>query len=122
MNVYVANFSFGMNPDAEPFDDGHCTAVVQALNAAEAADKFRAMLRDMKARHEAFEHVQRVYMHACAEMASPPTDGVITYMELTDSSRGGSLDVPVATGRSDMTIFSFGDEHDGDIVPFIEFE
>jgi hypothetical protein len=79
------------------------------------------MLRDMKARHEAFEPVERVYMHSCAEITSPPTDAVMTHMELTDS-RGGSLDVPVGTDRGDITIFSYGDEHDGDIVPFIEFE
>src|SRR4051812_42148894 len=121
MNVYVAHFSFGINPDAGPFDDGQCTAVVQAAHAAEAVEKFRAVLRDMKARHEAFELVERVYMDSCAEMATPPNDAVVTHMELSDP-RGASLDVPVATDRSDLTIFSYGDEDDGDVVPFIEFE
>jgi hypothetical protein len=39
MNFYIASLSFGMTPDAEPFDDGHCTALVQAPNAAVAVDK-----------------------------------------------------------------------------------
>jgi len=78
---------------------------------SKAVEKFRAMLRDMKAKHEAFELVERVYMDSCAEMAAPPTDAVLTHMELSDP-RGASLDVPVASHRSDITIFSYGDEDD----------
>lgn len=121
MSTYVANFSFGLVADTEPFTGGHCTAIVEAPNLADAIDKFRAYLRDMKPRHDMFTHVRKVYMDCCAEMTAAPTEPLITFCWLTEPN-GGSLELHGFEEGRDVTTYGYGDEHDGEIVPFIEFE
>src|SRR5262249_27244275 len=119
VNVYLAHFSFDLRADADPFTDGHCTAIVEAANAAAALEKFREVLRDMKTREALFEPVQKVYLDSCSEMIAAPRDALITFVQLSDQD-GGSIDRSnLAATRLAVTAFSLGEDED---PPFIEFE
>ena len=121
MNIYVAHFSFSLDPTTNhPLTGGHLTAVVQASNLTKALEKFRPLLDKVQAQTIG---LKAVYLNSVTEMKAVPKAGLITFLQF-DTTDGGSLDASNVGADDNPDVAAYGiNNRPGTAIeqPFITF-
>jgi hypothetical protein len=121
MSVYVAHFSFSLEPTTDlPLTGGHLSAVVDAPDLTQASEKFLVLLNKVKAQASS---LREIYLDSVTEMNLVPPAGLITFLQFNNIS-GGSLDAANVGADAGDGVMAYGGRSapGSDIMePFVTF-
>lgn len=130
--LYLAQFSFSGKHTEEPLEgqevSGHFNCLVEADEVGEADRKLRALLREIKRKHEILDGATIVYMDSLIEVKSVPKKGMLTFFaEYFQEMPDTIFAAAPHTGTRYCVAYSYGEgeeeEDEGeDAIAYLEFE